>query len=296
MAKQSSFDIRHVTIVGVGLLGGSIGLAVRRRFPRAIVSGVGRRRSSLAVARRRGCIHEAHLDPSVPAAQSDVVILATPVGAFERHLRAVQPVLRPDALVTDVGSTKAEVVRLAERICGRGGAFVGSHPMAGKETKGPAYASADLLRDALCVVTPTKHTPPSLLTRAETFWRALGMRTLRLSPARHDRAAANVSHLPHALSALLMLLPDDDDLAIAATGWRDMTRLAGGDPEMWRDIMVTNRSEILRSFRRFRRSLDALSDLLERNNAPALERFFSRARSRRETTQPAASRRSSFAR
>ncbi len=285
MAKA---DVKHVTIIGVGLLGGSIGLAIRRRFPGAIVAGVGRREASLALAKKHKCIHTAYLDPVEPVRQSDLVILATPVGAFEAYLRAIQPALKPDALVTDVGSTKAEIVRLAERICKRNsaryGAFVGSHPMAGNENKGPAFATAKLLQDALCIVTPTKRTDPERLERTEEFWRALGMRTTRMNPAQHDRAVAAVSHLPHALSSLLMLLPKDGELPVSATGLRDMTRLAGGDPEMWRDIMTTNRTAILGSLDTFARSLARLRELLERNDAGAIETFFARAQRRREAT------------
>ncbi|MBN1942869.1 MAG: prephenate dehydrogenase [Phycisphaerae bacterium] len=281
MAKRS---VQYVTIIGVGLLGGSIGLAIRRRFPKARVAGVGRRRSSLDLAKKHKCIHEAYFDAAEPVRRSDLVILATPVGAFEKHLRAIQPVLRPGALVTDVGSTKGQVVCTAERICGRGGAFVGSHPMAGRENKGPAHATADLLHGALCVVTPTKHTPAALVRRTEALWRALGMRTLCMNPAEHDRAAAAVSHVPHALSALLMLLPKDDELPVSATGLRDMTRLAGGDPEMWRDIMTTNQKPVLASLEKLSRSLKRLRTMLENNNARAIERFFARAKHRRDTT------------
>ena len=281
---MAKVNVQHATIIGVGLLGGSIGLAIRRRFPKAVVAGVGRRKSSLALAIRHKCIHEAFLDAAEPVRRSDLVILATPVGAFEKHLRAIAPVLKPGAMVTDVGSTKAEVVRVAERICGRGGAFVGSHPMAGSENKGPAFATTDLLNGALCIVTPTKHTPPALRKRAETLWRELGMRTLRMAPAAHDRAAAAVSHVPHALSALLMLLPKDAELPVSATGLRDMTRLAGGDPEMWRDIMTTNRTAILASLDNFSRSLAHLRAMLQRDDAEAVETFFARAKRRRDAT------------
>jgi prephenate dehydrogenase len=281
---MANVNVQHVTIIGVGLLGGSIGLAIRRRFPRAVVAGVGRRKSSLATAIKHKCIHEAWLDASEPAGRSDLVILATPVCAFEKHLRAIQPVLRPGALVTDVGSTKAQVVRAADRIFGRGGAFVGSHPMAGNENKGPAYATADLLKDALCIVTPTKHTPPTLLKRTEALWRTLGMRTLRMNPDEHDQAVAAVSHVPHALAALLMLLPKDNELPVAATGLRDMTRLAGGDPEMWRDIMTTNRQAVVGSLNKLSRSLARLRKLLDNDDARAIERFFARAKRRRDST------------
>jgi len=276
--------MQQVTIIGVGLLGGSAGLAIKAHDPHVRVAGVGRRKASLDAALAAGTIDTAHLDAAGPVANSDMVILATPVGAFEKHLRGIAPHLKAGAIVTDVGSTKAAVVRAAERLLGKGGAFVGSHPMAGSEHKGVAFARADLFGGATCIITPTRHTPASLAGRVESFWRDLGMRTVRMTPAAHDRAAARVSHLPHALAALLMLLATRGDLTVAATGFRDATRLAGGDPEMWRDVFATNRKAILAAIDSFDESLMQLRDLLELGDAPGIEKFFRAARKRRDAT------------
>lgn len=275
--------IQHVTIIGVGLLGGSAGLAIRAHDPNVRIAGVGRRQSSLDAALAAGTIDTAHLDAGEVVGRSDLVILATPVGAFEGHLRAIQPHLKSGTIVTDVGSTKAAVVRTAERIIGKGGGFVGSHPMAGSEHKGVAFARADLFAGATCIVTPTAHTPAGVTARVETFWKTLGMHTLRMTPAAHDRAAARVSHLPHVLASLLMMLPGGKDLPVAATGFRDATRLAGGDPEMWRDILLTNRKAILGAIDAFDESLMHLRDLLELADAPGLEKFLAAAKKRRDT-------------
>ncbi|MCY2931347.1 MAG: prephenate dehydrogenase [Planctomycetota bacterium] len=275
---------KHVTIIGVGLLGGSAGLAIKAHDPRIRVAGVGRRIESLEAALKAGAIDTAHLTCQEPVAQSDLVILATPVGAFSRHMRAIAPVLRPGAVVTDVGSTKARVVAAAARVFGPGGPFVGSHPMAGSEQKGVPFARADLFHGATCILTPTPHTPPALVARVEAFWRLLGMHTVRMAPGDHDRTVARVSHLPHALAALLMLLPADADLAVSASGFRDATRLAGGDPEMWRDIFTTNRPAVLAALKAFANSLDRFADLLARDDAKALERLLTLAKRRRETT------------
>jgi len=275
-------SFQHATIIGAGLLGGSIGLALKARGLAGHVAGVGRRRASLDEALRVGAIDSAHLDPADPAARSDLVILATPVGAFEPHLRAIRPVLRRGALVTDVGSTKAAVVRTAERVLGRGGPFVGSHPMAGSEKKGPAFADAALLAGATCIVTPTPHTPPGLLRRAERLWRALGMTTVRMTPAAHDRAAAGVSHLPHLLAGLLMLLPRQADLLVSAGGLRDMTRLAAGDPEVWRDILLTNRAALQAAVAKLQKALAQTARMLRAGDAAALERLLAAAKRRRD--------------
>jgi len=276
--------IRHVTIIGVGLLGGSAGLAIKAWRPSVKIAGVGRRRASLEAALEAGTIDTAHLDPAEAVAKTDLVILATPVGAFEKHLRAIAGRLKRTAFVTDVGSTKAVVVRAAERALGKGGPFIGSHPMAGSEHKGVAYARADLFAGATCIVTPTRHTPAGLTERVEAFWRNVGMHTVRMSPAAHDQAAARVSHLPHLLAGLMMMLPARGDLQVAATGFRDATRLAGGDPEMWRDVLITNRAAILRAMDAFDESLLHLRDLLLRADAPGIERFLAAARRRRERT------------
>jgi len=276
--------LKHVTIIGVGLLGGSLGLALKRRYRTVRIAGVGRRETSLAAARKVGAIDTTHLAAAAPAAESDLVILATPVGAFAQHLKAIAPVLKPDALVIDVGSTKAQVVRTAEEILSPGGPFVVCHPMAGSEKKGPAHASADLFDGALCILTPTDHTPPPLADRAEQLWKLLGCRTVRMTPEAHDEALARVSHLPHLLAALLIHLPRDHHLDLAATGLRDMTRLAAGDPEVWRDILATNRREILAALEAFSESLARARQLLADGDVAKIEQYLSAAKTRRDTT------------
>ena len=278
---MSSFAPQHVTIFGVGLLGGSIGLAVRRAFPQVTVVGVGRRQVSLDTALRVGAIHTGNLSAD-GVEQSDLIILATPVGVFESFLRDIKPRLKPGCLVTDVGSTKAEVVVMAEAILGAGGPFVGSHPMAGKEVTGPEHAEADLLDGALCLVTPTESTPEELTARAEWFWQSLSMRTARMSPSSHDQAVAQISHLPHLLSVLLMEQPDDSSLPLASSGFADMTRLAGGDISMWKDIVATNASPIVESLRGLASRVEELADQIESQNTSDIVQLLESAKSRRE--------------
>ncbi len=280
MAEQK---LHHVTIIGVGLLGGSAGLAIKAHDPDVRIAGVGRRQSSLDEALAVGAIDTAHLDPAEAVTGSDMVILATPVGAFAKHLEAIKPALKPGAMVTDVGSTKARVVQMAEKILG-GDRFVGSHPMAGSERTGPSFARADLFEGATCIITPTGRTTKALADRVEKFWQTLGMKTLRMSPAAHDKAVARVSHLPHALSAMLMMLPKDADFNVAATGFRDMTRLAGGSPEMWRDIFLTNRKAVLDALDTLDENLCQLRDLLELGDAVGIEKLLTEAQKRREKT------------
>jgi prephenate dehydrogenase len=279
---MAELQIRHATIIGAGLLGGSIGLALRERFAGIEIAGIGRRASSLRAARRVGAIDTAHVNRYDIVARSDLVVIATPVGAYENILRATKPHLKTGSLVTDAGSTKSQVVRIAGRVLGQAGPFVGSHPMAGGEQKGPAHARADLLAGATCVITPTANTPTDLLRRTEKLWRQLGMKTVIMSPASHDRAVARVSHLPHILASALVEVPRDEDFAVASTGLRDMTRLAGGDAEMWRDILATNGKPILSAMRTMRKKLDRIEQLIEQGDSQAIYRALTRAKSRRD--------------
>jgi prephenate dehydrogenase len=281
---MSAKKIKHVTVIGVGLLGGSAALAIKAHDPSVRVAGVGRRKVSLDAAIEVGAIDTAHFDPVECVGKSDLVILATPVGAFEEHLRSLVPALGASTLVTDVGSTKVGVARLAGRILGPSGRFVGSHPMAGSEQKGVRFSRADLFSGATCIITPTASTPDDVTDAIEAFWESLGMRVVRRSPAAHDRAVARISHLPHVLAGLMMLLPGKNDLDVSASGFRDVTRLASGDPEMWRDILLTNRGAVLAALDRFSKDASVLRDLIDRGDAASIEKFLARAKRRRDTT------------
>jgi prephenate dehydrogenase len=272
--RRAVNGFRQITIIGVGLLGGSIGLAVKARHPETLIVGVGRRRLSLSQALKRGAIDRAYLEDACPqaVASADLVVLATPVGAFERYLRAIRNHLKPGAIVTDVGSTKSDAMAAARRVLKAGHAcFVGSHPMAGSERKGVVAADPDMLTGALCVITPGR--APRATARVEAFWRELGMRTVRMSPAAHDKAVARISHLPHLLSVALMCLPQRAELRLAAGGFRDMTRLAGGDPEMWRDILLSNRREIQAAMDEFSRRWSKLRRLVKRADGDAAQEY-----------------------
>lgn len=275
-------EIKHVTIIGVGLIGGSIGKALRKSGVR--VSGVGRRQSSLKTALKVGAIDDAHLDCSEPAAQSDLVILATPVGTFEDYFRTIKPLLKRGAVVTDVGSTKGDVVRSARKVWGSGkdNPFIGSHPMAGSVNKGPKFSDNHLLSDALCIITPLANTPKAKLRRVVNFWKNLGMRTMQMTPSSHDLSVARVSHLPHLISTALVLLPTDNDLKVAAAGFRDMTRLASGDTEMWRDIVKTNRKSITKAIDELITASEKLRDLISAGDEKTIQNFLIKAKKCRD--------------
>jgi len=257
-----------IAIVGVGLLGGSIGLALQARGFRGTRIGIGRRTSSLDRALACEAVDEVTLDPAAGVAKAQLVVLCPPIGKFELLLQQIAPGLKPGTYVTDVASTKAEVVRLARKILPRSVKFVGSHPMAGSEKIGVEFARADLFEDALCMVTPTPATAAATVCDVRQFWEILGCRTLILSPQRHDKLLARVSHMPHAVAtALVRLAMGDQAIELAGPGFADTTRIASGDPGLWTDVFRTNSKamvqavdKLIAELLRFRKQLESGND------------------------------------
>lgn len=273
---------RRLSILGVGLLGGSIGLAVKSKVSSLVVAGYGHRRSTLDRAVAMGAIDEMYDSPAAAVRGADLVILCTPVGSFAELLKQIGPVLGAGALVTDVGSTKASVVEAAGKLLPRSVRFVGSHPMAGSEKRGIEFARADLLAGALCIVTPDQASDAGAVERVESFWRWLDMRTTRVSPAEHDRRLADVSHLPHALAAALVRMQEEESFALAGRGFADTTRIAGGDAGLWCDILLDNRENLIGSIERLGAELSHLAGHLRAGDAAAVKKWLDGAAARRE--------------
>ena len=210
-----------------------------------------------------------------------MVILCTPVGVFEGLMREMVNILKAGAVVTDVGSTKRSVVKLAEENLPAGVHFVGSHPMAGSEKRGVEFARADLFQNALCILTPTARTKPEALASVDAFWKSLGMRITLLAPDEHDQLLAQVSHLPHALAAALVSLQSDKALTLAGKGFLDATRIAGGDGALWRDILMDNKDNVLASIGAMKKHLGELEKLLRDSGREELAAWLDRAAARR---------------
>jgi prephenate dehydrogenase len=272
----------RLSILGVGLLGGSIGLAVRAAMPGCRVVGYGHRPATLQRALEIGAIDESHTDPAAAVRDADLVILATPVGLFESILRAISPALSPGAIVTDVGSTKRSIVRLARSILPAGVHFVGSHPMAGSEKRGVEFARTDLLAGALCIVTPEESTDQAALAKVEAFWQSLQMRTTQLAPDVHDQRLADISHLPHAVAAALVLMQEEASLGLAGKGFLDTTRIASGDGALWRDIFQDNADNLRAGIHRLTQTLTRLVELLDRQDSQAITDWLDQASRRRD--------------
>ena len=210
------------------------------------------------------------------------MILATPVGLFENLLREIAPALSDGAIVTDVGSTKRSIVAAAEAILPKKARFVGSHPMAGSEKRGVEFARADLFDNATCLLTPTAHTDPQATRFVEQFWVELGMKTVRLSPVDHDQRLADISHLPHALAAALVLMQEEAALSLCGKGFLDTTRIAGGDGGLWRDIFLDNADNLRDGIDRLTDTLTHLKRLLDENDAVGIESWLNQAARRRD--------------
>jgi prephenate dehydrogenase len=274
-----------VAIVGVGLIGGSVGMALRARGLARRVIGVGRSPARLRRARQLGAVDatSTHLARGIPGAE--IVIVCTPVHLIVESVRRIAECCSAGTRITDVGSTKAQIVTALEQHLGASAesvAFVGSHPMAGSEKSGVQFARADLLEGRRVIVTPTRRTRRKDADVIAEFWQSLGGRVLRTSPELHDRAVGAVSHLPHAIASVLAAAAEKADLPFAATGWRDTTRIAAGDVELWTQILFENRSHVLKSLDKFEKVLSSLREALEGNDRAKLERILTAGKRNRD--------------
>jgi prephenate dehydrogenase len=278
--------IRRLAVVGVGLLGGSVAKAARARSLAREVIGVGRDRARMQAALDDGGLDHATTDLAEGVREADFVVLAAPVRVIEDLLPPLWAVAAADAVVTDVGSSKAAIVHCAQGLAARRPlAFVGSHPMAGSEKSGYGVARADLFQGALVVVTPTEASDPRVVKRVTTFWEHLGARVTTLDPEAHDAAVAAISHLPHLVACALMdavAREAPGALALAARGFRDTTRIAAGDPQMWQEIFLANRAPLAHAVGAFRRSLEEIDRLVQTGEPVALEAALARIKAARE--------------
>ena len=270
-ARVKSWD--RVAVVGVGLIGGSIGLALRERGLARNVVGVGRHKERLGIAEQLGAVTSATTDWSEGVRNADLIVVCTPVDHVVDHVTQVSRSCGANALITDAGSTKVRICREIESARIESGVFVGSHPMAGSHNSGPEYARADLFDGSLTVVTPTEDTREETIEQIESFWQSLGSHVIRTSPEEHDRAVAAISHLPHVVAAALAASTSQEHTKLAGAGWRDTTRVAAGDAELWRQILGDNRDHILQSLDNFAKVLTEFRDALAADNQTELTRL-----------------------
>ena len=285
---RAKFKIGKLVVIGVGLVGGSFALALRRARAVRRVVGVGRTRRNLADAVRLKVIDEASQDPARAVQGADLVLLATPVGQMPAIMTAIAPHLPAHAVVTDAGSSKRDVIECAQRFLGvHLPRFVPAHPVAGTEKSGAAAASPDLFRGRHVILTPQAGTAAGAVTLVRRAWETCGARVVRLDAGAHDELLAAVSHLPHVIAfALVNMLAGRPNPArlfgLSAGGLRDTVRIAGSSPEMWADICVANRDALLATLEDYENVLEQTRAAIERADAQELRRLFAQARSARE--------------
>ena len=279
--------IDRLVVIGVGLIGGSLALALRAKGLVGEVVGIGRGRHNLDEALRLVIIDRVAKDYASAISDADVVLIATPVAQFPAVLAQIAPHLGPRAIVTDGGSTKQDVIAAARSaLGGKFKQFVPGHPIAGTEHTGAGAAFPELFRNRKVVLTPEAETPPDALARVREMWESTGATVVDMPAERHDAILAAVSHLPHLLAFALVeelaLRPDAPDyFRFAAGGFRDFTRIASSSPEMWRDIALANRATLLEELRRYRGQVERLEQLVSAGDSNALIQLFATARDAR---------------
>ncbi len=284
MADKKSTKLGVVCIVGTGMIGGSIGLGLRKKRLARRVVGVGHRRASLTKALKMGAIDSATLDIKEGVREADMVIMCTSVELIPEMAAEAVPAMKRGAILTDVGSTKRRIVEFVECIGRDDIAFVGGHPIAGSEQRGIGAARADLFKGCVCILTPVNRSrSEKALRRVKAMWQGLGAKVHLLSPDEHDRTLASTSHLPLLLASSLANTVGPKKLPYAGPGFRDMTRIASSDPALWRDILLQNRRDVLRALKSFKKELDAMESAIDGEKAAALYSRLMRAKRLRDS-------------
>lgn len=274
--------LNKITIIGVGLIGGSMGLAIKAKGLARKVVGVGHRKSSIDRAVRLRTVDEGTLNLAKGVEDADIVVLATPILSMVKLVKKIAPHLKRGCIVTDVGSTKRRITQEMDKLVPKGVNFIGGHPMAGSEKRGVDQARRGLFKDSICILTKTKVTKESSLRAIKDLWLALGAKIIILSPEVHDRVISEISHLPHMVIFSMLNSIDKKSLVFASTGLYDATRIASSDAKIWRDIAVSNKIEILKSISRFKKNLSILEKGIKREDGAALLKAFKNAKNMRE--------------
>ncbi|MCQ9208894.1 MAG: prephenate dehydrogenase [Omnitrophica bacterium] len=273
-----------IAIIGVGLIGGSIGLAVKKKRLAKEIVGVCRHRKSLRQAKRIKAIDRGALSCKEAIKEADLVILATPISQIIKIAREIAPYLKKGCLVTDTGSTKSEIVGEIEKVFSEDIAFVGAHPLAGSEKRGVSEARANLFKDTLCILTQTRKTKLAAFKKINTFWQVIGCHVIKLTPQRHDQIVAVISHLPH-LAAAQLVKVGRKNLNFAASGFRDTTRIASSDAEVWSDICLTNKEFIIQAIDQYITRLKLMQKLIYQEDKQRLSVEFRTAKTLRDGLQ-----------
>lgn len=268
-----------VAVIGVGLIGGSLGLALKKKRLAGEVIGVSRHKKTLVLARKKGAIDKGAQEFDIIKG-ADLVILAAPVQTILNLAPRVSKIVKPDCIVIDVGSTKQKLVSGLEKIFPR---YIGTHPLAGLEKRGVAYADGGIFKDSLCILTPTENTDKQGFNKIKRLWNMLGVKTVILSPSLHDRILSYVSHLPHLLAFTLIDIVPKRYLKFAASGFKDTTRIASSDSQLWTDIFLSNRQNMLKAIAFLERKLSRLKSAITRRDQELLSEILKKAKQKRDS-------------
>ncbi|MDP6925139.1 MAG: prephenate dehydrogenase/arogenate dehydrogenase family protein [Candidatus Scalindua sp.] len=276
-----------VAIVGTGLIGGSVGLSLKKRGLATKIIGIGHRKVSINKALKIKAIDEGSTSVEKTVKQADVIILATSVNLIPDYAKQIIPLMKKTAILTDVGSTKGHIVSQVNAeirsVCGSGKSnFIGAHPLAGSEQRGIDSARADLFDGSVCVLTPTNLNTKKNITRLSNMWKALGARISIMTPSKHDEVLALVSHLPHFVASSLAGVIDEKHWKFAASGLRDTTRIASGDPDLWLSISKQNKQKIVKALRRFSKEVECTINDMEKVSDKKLLNRLKKAKSVRD--------------
>jgi prephenate dehydrogenase len=277
--------VATLAVVGVGLLGGSVALAARQRGLADTIIGIDTESAVREYILQTGLVDSATANLQEGVAGANVVVFCTPIDQIADQVAAASRVCQPTTLLIDVGSTKASLVRRVESQLPDPSWFVGCHPLAGSERSGAHNAKADLFQGRLVVLTPTSRTLAEAQARATTFWLRLGARIKVMSPEQHDQAVSMTSHLPHLIASALAGILPPHLVELAATGFRDTTRIAAGSPRLWTSILCDNRGATIAALDRFQAQLDSFRDALRAGDADALLALLQQGKSVRDCLQ-----------
>ncbi len=286
--NKTGLFFNKVTIIGVGLIGASFALALKKRGLCSHITGCSRKENNLKKAVEMKIIDSFELDAARACSDSDLVTFATPVGSFLETAKKIKSSLKKGAIVTDVGSVKGKLVRDMEALMPEGVSFVGGHPIAGSDKTGIDTAAADLFSGARCILTPTQKTDKNALKKITGLWESFGSKVSTLDADEHDRIYAAVSHLPHIIAyAIVNTVADINSsyLGYAGNGFKDTTRIAASSPELWRDISLMNRENLLEFIEVFKKSLDGIISHLKNSESDAIEKEFEQAKPLRENVR-----------
>ncbi|MBL7210247.1 MAG: prephenate dehydrogenase/arogenate dehydrogenase family protein [Candidatus Omnitrophica bacterium] len=268
-----------IAIIGTGLIGGSLALAIKKKGLAGEVVGVSRKKATLLSARKAGAIDRGSRNLSIIKG-ADLVVLAIPVDTIIDLAPRIRRFIDRNCLVTDVGSTKERIVSSLNKIFPN---YVGAHPLAGSEKRGILNASPGIFKGSLCILTPTAKTASAALTKINLLWKRVGAKVVFLTPAMHDRILAFTSHLPHIIAFSLISAIPDKYLPLSSTGLRDTTRIAASDDEIWEKIIFSNREQIINSISAFESSLSRIKRAVQKKDRKAVTRFLTQAKSKRDT-------------